>query len=129
MYTVSQKLAVKVAMVIPNHSRVLDKHLAMVGVNFSSTASNWCPMLAPIAHSWLYRPVKEPSGKQISSSWPLHRYFLCVGISICNKTSFSFGVSYVGICSDNHVLPIRSNYITFWKQIHNILFVFQQCVT
>jgi len=48
--TLSQKSAMKAATVIPNHSTVLNRHLAVVGTNFRSTASNWCPLLAPIVH-------------------------------------------------------------------------------
>jgi len=40
----------EVATVIPNHSIVLNRCLAVVGANFRSTASNWCPQLALIAH-------------------------------------------------------------------------------
>jgi len=75
----------KVATVIPNHSIVLNRHLAMVGANFMSTASNWCPLLMPIAYSCLYRSVNRLLGKADQFIWAsgntVHRYFLCVGIS------------------------------------------------
>ena len=40
-----KKLAIKAATVVPNYSTVLDRRLAMVGVNFRSTASNWWHLL------------------------------------------------------------------------------------
>ena len=80
--TVRQKLAVK-----SSHSDPRPFHSAKQtsGNGWdSSAASNWCPLSAPIAHSWLYRPVKELSGKadQLASRpvVTLHRYFLCVGM-------------------------------------------------
>ena len=42
--------------------------------------------------------MKEPSGKAYQASGnTVHRYLLCVGISICNKMGFSFGVNYVAM--------------------------------
>jgi len=101
-YTLSQKSVMKAVTVTPNHSTVLHRCLAVVGANFRSTASNWCPSLVPIAHLSLYRSVNKPSGKADQFIWAngniVHRYFLCVGISLCNKISFNFGAHYAGFC-------------------------------
>jgi len=59
----------KAATVIPNHSTVLNRRLAVVGANFRSTASNWCPLLVPIAHSSLNRSANKLSGKADQFIW------------------------------------------------------------